>query len=825
MGKFKKFSNMRFEAVLPVLLLFCFFYVVSAKRVIADTVHYGGGVQTFNGRTGAIMPQSGDYTPAQVGLGNVPNANPFDGSTTFSDIKTKGPWADVRAYGATCSATTETVTTTAGSGTVTVGAIGDFKVGQSVVIPLAGASDAPATPAGFTNAVLDGYKVNPHNLPPNPWWPTSNGNTRTGVCTTDSTASPYHNASCTTTYGYTLRAVGFDGALSAPSAVAYVNNGPATISYANHIYLSWNTDPNAIGYVINRCTGTSCTPNYNSIYKVLPNLPVGQTASGNFEFIDVGNQFGHGEYTLAGSAMAGILNTTITAISGTTVTLANAPSQSGTFTMYHDDEPAFEAAALAVSPMGPASEISGGEVLAPDCATPYNFGQPMSLVGLMGVTIEGQGSRYNNEGGTQINWLGPIGGIVFNGNHAARLIIKDIGVPSGSSNNTPGIVFDPDKYTGPAWNTYGPGGDPSGRTVNTTAWRLENVECGESGVCLEMGNPITNQNIENFEINNLYCDDPNGYGGWACIHGDSQETYNEYFNDISISNRDIGVNFNRVGSFDLKDANFEQNVLDVHPGIVSTNGRIEDCTTEWAQEFLTYPGATNLQVENCRLATSGLGPDGYLMYTRGHLLLENNTVDTGWGADNLALDTNNNAGYGTSVLINNKWYYGLTGGYPATPGNEPITDENGGQSIGGSYISIGDDVAGTMVPLAIVGASASGNTAEGITLVNARLRQQADAAPSASYKPSVSSCGTGSIANGTNMAMVITVGSGVTNSCAVTFNANQPFANAPTCTFQDVTQGITLKQASLTATGVVLNAPSGVADFENDTINGMCMGN
>lgn len=33
----------------------------------------GGGVTTFNGRTGAVTPQTGDYTKDQVGLGNVDN--------------------------------------------------------------------------------------------------------------------------------------------------------------------------------------------------------------------------------------------------------------------------------------------------------------------------------------------------------------------------------------------------------------------------------------------------------------------------------------------------------------------------------------------------------------------------------------------------------------------------------------------------------------------------------------------------------------------------------------------------------------------------------
>lgn len=35
----------------------------------------GGGVSSFNGRTGAVVPAEGDYTKAQIGLGNVDNTS------------------------------------------------------------------------------------------------------------------------------------------------------------------------------------------------------------------------------------------------------------------------------------------------------------------------------------------------------------------------------------------------------------------------------------------------------------------------------------------------------------------------------------------------------------------------------------------------------------------------------------------------------------------------------------------------------------------------------------------------------------------------------
>ena len=47
-----------------------------------------GGVSTFNGRSGAVVPTGGDYTPEQVGLGNVPNVATNDQTPTYSQAST-----------------------------------------------------------------------------------------------------------------------------------------------------------------------------------------------------------------------------------------------------------------------------------------------------------------------------------------------------------------------------------------------------------------------------------------------------------------------------------------------------------------------------------------------------------------------------------------------------------------------------------------------------------------------------------------------------------------------------------------------------------------
>lgn len=48
----------------------------------------GGGVTSFNGRSGAVTPASGDYTAAMVGLGNVPNVATNDQTPTYAAAST-----------------------------------------------------------------------------------------------------------------------------------------------------------------------------------------------------------------------------------------------------------------------------------------------------------------------------------------------------------------------------------------------------------------------------------------------------------------------------------------------------------------------------------------------------------------------------------------------------------------------------------------------------------------------------------------------------------------------------------------------------------------
>ncbi len=91
--------------------------------------------------------------------------------------------------------------------------------------------------------------------------------------------------------------------------------------------------------------------------------------------------------------------------------------------------------------------------------------------------------------------------------------------------------------------------------------------------------------------------------------------------------------------------------------------------------------------------------------------------------------------------------------------------------------------------------------------------------------PTVSSCGTSpSAVAGDKRKFTFVVGSGTITSCSLTFPTND-FANSPNCQFQDSTAGLTLKQSSLSNTGVTLGAPSGTSSIGGDTIVGLCASN
>ena len=247
----------------------------------------------------------------------------------------------------------------------------------------------------------------------------------------------------------------------------------------------------------------------------------------------------------ARAPVAADLDAQITAISGTSVTLSIAPSQSGTHTMRHDNSPALQQAVNASVLAG----ITGSKVQLPACATHYDMAQAVSFWELSQTGISGPGNNFEGLTNANIRWDGPPGGVVFNFNCALADTIEGLGL-DGLSGSTPGILIDQNNYGTSTPSTQGPGAPSSGVAwagVPPTGLQVRNVNCGVVGLCVDLGPVIANG--EDAVIDGLQCGTPNGVGGLACIYSNSQETYNEAIYNTTCGGRDYCFDFPRIGSF------------------------------------------------------------------------------------------------------------------------------------------------------------------------------------------------------------------------------------------------------------------------------------
>jgi hypothetical protein len=630
-----------------------------------------GGLWSCAGTASALLTA---LTQNLATAGHSINGSTSAGADQINNISVNG-MLNATSYGAVCSSTTASATTTSGNSTVTVGAIGDFQVGQYVKLAHAGAANALATPT-LTSAGPFTYNLNPAPRP------VTHGGVATdwSGCIADTSASPFHNASCTTSYTYEIQNVAGNGSWSAPSTPVTMSNGAAVLSTDNYNQEVWTNDPSAIGTVLCGCHGASCTP--TAMLAVLPVLPVGETSAHTQHWDDMGNHFGSDETfgtSCSTTAQPADLLTQITAINGTVITLATAPAQSGTVLMTHDDEPAFAAALVAAQPVGqqPVAKIE-----LPYCAAGYPMAQPLSFYGTSGIAFGGQSRAAYNNANVNLIWEGPTGGIMFNMDGASSFTISDLAV-FGSPGNTPGLVYSNDNYTGP-----GPGGNPAGRSEQAlTNGRYEHDSVSQVGIGWTLDTNGSIGNVEDMEWDDFACVDlPTGKGGFACFVGGSNQTDNERFNGGLIGNRDYGWQ-GGFGHLLIRNVDMGATMIGV------AGGGYNNCIFDW--EGGQPDAAIVVTNDLCITRLAGLnyeanqGPSGYAAYfTNGVAnLMENNS----WGG-NIAI--NNGSGTFTSIgnLFNplvQPWY----GSYPATAFSAPFTDNGGGQSTP-VYTEINDTING-----------------------------------------------------------------------------------------------------------------------------------
>ncbi|HYL59159.1 MAG TPA: hypothetical protein VEU51_09820 [Candidatus Acidoferrales bacterium] len=538
----------------------------------------------------------------------------LDGSDAISNFSVNGV-KNIRAFGASGSLVTASATAAANSATVTVNAIGDFKVGQWIKLDHAGAASNANPPTGVT-VVPNSYGLNP-----NPTSDITKPSNIGGGCHTDSaTTVPGHNTNCTTTYIYQIVGVSSAGAWSAPTAQASTSVGPAVLSTNNNLLVSWTGAANDVGYLIYSCAGASCTP---TLHAVVPHAGApGATAE---SYRDFGHAFGTDDNfgtTLQSGAEAQDLFAQITAINGTSVVLSTAPAQTGTFTLRHDDSVAVNAAISSICSHSGNGGANGGIVQFPAAAT-YPIGQTIDLYGCFGVTLSLAASNGDGGNPVDLEWHGAAGGIVISMNKAADCRVEGLTV-SGKAGTTAGVIIDVDNYT--------TGG--AGDAVPTQHDIFERLELGRSGIGVRVANR-SSANVQNMTFRNVQVSNPsNGQGGmWGYFFGGAGQTYNEEIHGGLIQGRDVGIVSGFVGQLEVYGTNFELDNIEFWDsnrlgGAADGNLLLKGITTEGAQYLIYDSGPSDNSVnaiEESRLADSP-GPNGFVMNLTRRTLIENSYV-------------------------------------------------------------------------------------------------------------------------------------------------------------------------------------------------------
>ncbi len=349
---------------------------VAAAGASGEALSYGqsGAVLAGLGASGQKLTgvgagaAAGDalaFAQAGAKFGDVTDTGATNGSNTISQFSVNGV-LNVKAYGAISGSTTNTTGSIAiATPTLTVASATSFAVGQGIYVGGAGAATSLTTPTA-----------------PTP----------TATC----------DAACTTTYNYKIAALDGSGGSTAASAASSNVSNNATLNYdARYNTLKWTPATGAASYAVYRGT---------TLIAVWPNTVNGGGGNTQIVFRDYGQVALTGgpdlPTTAAGAARKQSLITRITAVSGTTLTLAdNATTTVTSESVYHDDGYVIKqavTAALAVSNLKPpAVFIPTGTYVLSSSVTSGSAGG-----GTGNLLIAGAGA-YN----TELKGLAPLAGL------------------------------------------------------------------------------------------------------------------------------------------------------------------------------------------------------------------------------------------------------------------------------------------------------------------------------------------------------------------------------------------------------------------------------
>lgn len=455
---------------------------------------------------------------------------------------------NVRAYGATCSSTTATATTN-GTATVTVDAIGDFQNGQYVQIDHAGATSTAVTPTGLVVTSRSSNQADGVN------YQGVNGFT---TCNTDG-----GNAGCATSYSYKIVGIDSDGGISAASSAVTITNGPTTISLDHDNDLQWVEDAANSAYAICGCSGGGCTPklkvllpNFSYVNTAVSGCGFSRAGTSHPEWMDIGTSMGRDDTTnglvdtntaCPASAVPKHYRSHITGIAGTTVTLADPVSQTGTFTMRHDDAPPIQAAI-------DAAPSAGGTVVIPVCPAgssgSYQIGAPISLAGRQNVRVTGQGGSGLATASIPFIYRGYAGGSVFYLNDTIGVELDHVAMKANAG-TTPGIGVDIENLAG---------------GLATSSDYIHDVEIGMAAFGISIcGRGTTN--CDHMRLSNVSVDDGSTAekGGFVSVYNGHNQAFGNTIEDSYFYNQShlFGV-INQGGSLTIKGGVYQPRIMVYH---------------------------------------------------------------------------------------------------------------------------------------------------------------------------------------------------------------------------------------------------------------------
>jgi hypothetical protein len=521
---------------------------------------------------------------------------------------------NVRDFGATASMRRTSAKITAGSDSIQVNSIEDFRIGQHVAVLRAGSLGPVRPPAGLSAQAM-----------------TYNDR---GMVTQSGCKIDRVNPSCSTIWTWQVIAVDHKGGTSAPGFPVTVQNGPALPTVTNRIRLYWTSDPNVAGYLLYGCPGPSCRL---LLKAVLPNNRYGAVDAclsclrGTYMvYWYMGHDFGADE-TLGRALPPGAehqhLFTEIRAIEGTTVRLAEAVSVSGNVRLVHDDSPAFQAAINRAKKTATTPKTNGGVIFVPPGQ--YPIARSLDFYRSSNIHFYGAGGegRVNM---TQLIWQGAAGGTIFNLNQTRDLLFENFAVTDsdgGPGGSTPGVILDIDKYDA---------GD--GIAFITTHNRFRNLSLQRSGIAVRIGNR-SDSNCEMMRFDDVIIDPAwNGQGGWYGYYiAGAWETYDEQINGGSIESRDAAIYLRGAGSVDTYALNLSGNLIDWYISDVISHVIETGSDSELAAQhlYLSFGSATRtrIAIRDSRLSDDQdhLASDGYYMVdnaSRG-LELAGNAISAG----------------------------------------------------------------------------------------------------------------------------------------------------------------------------------------------------